>query len=67
VGSQIAASILAANLLASGRPAEEGYTISYALMGLTVLAATFVALAVPGRRLRRAHVVPLGDRVVPGK
>jgi EmrB/QacA subfamily drug resistance transporter len=67
VGSQIAASILAANLLASGRPAEEGYTISYALMGLTVLAATFVALAVPGRRLRRAHVVPLGERVVPGK
>ena len=67
VGSQVAASILAANLLASGSPAEKGYTVSYALMGIAVLAATFVALAVPGRRPRRAHVVALGERVVPGK
>jgi EmrB/QacA subfamily drug resistance transporter len=57
VGSQIVASILAAGLLASGRPEERGYTISFALMGFALVGAVAASLAVPKRRSRRAHVV----------
>jgi len=57
VGGQVAATILASTLLASGLPAERGYTISF-LVSLGVLAiGVVVALAVPGRAPSRAQVL----------
>jgi len=61
IGGQVAASILAATLVADGLPGESGYTLSYAIMALALLAAVGAALAVPGRKGYRSHVVPLGE------
>ena len=61
IGGQVAASILAATLVADGLPGESGYTLSFAIMALALLAAVGAALAVPGRKGYRSHVVPLGE------
>ena len=60
VGGQVSATILASTLLASGLPAERGYTISF-LVSVGVLAVGIAAaLAVPGRAPRRAKVLAAG-------
>ena len=61
IGGQVAASILAATLVADGLPGENGYTLSFAIMALALVAAVGAALAVPGRKGYRSHVVPLGE------
>jgi len=61
VGGQVAASILAATLVADGLPGESGYTLSFAIMALALVAAVGAALAVPGRKAYRSHVVALGE------
>jgi MFS family permease len=50
IGSQVAASFVAAQLLASGDPKESGYTLALVTGGLVVAAGTIVALTIPGRR-----------------
>jgi predicted MFS family arabinose efflux permease len=57
VGGQVSATILASTLLASGLPAERGYTISFLVSGGVMAVAFVVALAVPGRAPRRAQVL----------
>jgi hypothetical protein len=61
VGGQVAASILAATLVADGLPGEKGYTLSFAIMALALVAAVGAALAVPGRKPHRSHLVTLGE------
>jgi hypothetical protein len=55
IGAEIAATIIASNVLASGLPAERGYTISFALCAAVVGIGTLASLAVPARRGLRAE------------
>ncbi|HEX8854225.1 MAG TPA: MFS transporter [Thermoleophilaceae bacterium] len=50
LGAQLSATILAADHLASGYPAESGYTGAFAMSAVGVAAAFFVGLAIPARR-----------------
>jgi len=61
IGGQVAASILSASLLADGLPKEQGYTLSFTIMALALAAGVVASLAVPGRRLHRAHHVALAE------
>ncbi len=61
IGGQVAASLLAATIVADGLPGEDGYTLSFAIMALALAAAVGAALAVPGRKAHRAHVVALHE------
>jgi MFS family permease len=54
LGAQISATILAGHLLASGYPAESGYTAAFAMSAAGVLAAFLVGLAIPARRRQPA-------------
>ena len=61
IGGQVAASLLAASLLADGLPGENGYTLSFAVMALALVAAVGAALAVPGRNPARSHLIRLRE------
>ena len=61
IGGQVAASLLAATLVADGLPGENGYTLSFAVMALALLAAVGAALAVPGRNPARSHLIALRE------
>jgi MFS family permease len=61
IGSQVAASILAANLAADGLPSEHGYTLSFLVMAGALMACIAASLAVPGRKRHAARVVAPGD------
>jgi MFS family permease len=61
IGGQVAASLLAASLLANGLPGESGYTISFAVMALALVAAVAAALAVPGRNHATSQVISLRE------
>ena len=50
IGGQIAASIIASGVGANQLPHEGGYRISFAFLGLAMVAAGFAAIAVPVRR-----------------
>ena len=49
IGAGIAASLIAENTLASGLPAERGYTVTFALCALAAGAGLVAALLVPRR------------------
>jgi EmrB/QacA subfamily drug resistance transporter len=57
IGSQVAASILAASLFASGVPKERGYTLSFVIMAVALAAGIVASVAVPGRKRHQARVV----------
>ena len=61
IGGQVAASLLAASLLADGYPSEHGYTVTFIVMAGVLAASVAASLAVPGRRPHRAHLVTLAD------
>jgi EmrB/QacA subfamily drug resistance transporter len=61
VGSQVAASILAASLFASGIPKERGYTLSFVIMAVALGAGILASLAVPGRQRHPVRVVTATD------
>jgi sugar phosphate permease len=66
IGAQIAVSILASHTLASGYPTESGYTITFAVCLLVMVAAVGASLLVPARRAAEAeapHVVPVPEPV----
>jgi predicted MFS family arabinose efflux permease len=50
IGAEVAASILAANVLASGYPDKHGYTVTFALCAAVMGVGVLASLAVPGRR-----------------
>ena len=51
IGAEVAASILAASVLAAtGYPTRHGYTITFALCGAVLAVGILASLAVPGRR-----------------
>jgi EmrB/QacA subfamily drug resistance transporter len=50
IGAELAATILAANTLASGWPAKHGYTVTFVMCGAAMGLGVLAALAVPGRR-----------------
>ena len=52
IGAQASASILAVNLLASGRPSERSFTLAFGLCAGALVVATGVALTVPRRATR---------------
>ena len=56
IGAEIAASILAADALASGYPAKHGYTLTFWLCAAVVAIGILASLAVPGRRRAAATV-----------
>jgi hypothetical protein len=56
IGGQVAAS-----LLADGYPSEHGYTVTFTVMAVVLVASVAAALVVPGRRPHRAHAVNLGQ------
>jgi MFS family permease len=62
IGGQVAASLLAATAIAGGLPGESGYTLSFAVMALALVAAVAAALAVPGRTAPRSHRVTLREQ-----
>ena len=49
IGGQVAASIIAGHLTASGLPAESGYTTAFGVSAFAVAMAVLAALAIPGR------------------
>jgi EmrB/QacA subfamily drug resistance transporter len=58
IGGQVAASLLAASLLADGYPSERGYTITFIVMAGVLGASVVAALAVPGgRRAPKANAL----------
>ena len=61
IGGQVAASLLAATAIANGLPGEKGYTLSFAVMALALVAAVGAALAVPGRPAHRSQRIPLRE------
>jgi len=62
IGADLAATILAANVLAGGFPSQRGYTLSYVLCAVVMAAGIAVAFAVPGRRGATARApVPVVD------
>jgi MFS family permease len=62
IGAEIAASVLGAHLLASGEPSKHGYTITFAICSVVLLAGVLAALAVPGRARRTAYALELVDQ-----
>jgi EmrB/QacA subfamily drug resistance transporter len=52
VGGQIAASLLASDLLDSGAPAESGYTQAFAMSGIAALVALAACALIPAPRQR---------------
>jgi EmrB/QacA subfamily drug resistance transporter len=58
VGSQVAGSVLASSVMASGLPSEHGFTIAFVLAAAAGGLGALCALAVPGRRAARAETVP---------
>jgi EmrB/QacA subfamily drug resistance transporter len=50
IGSQIAASIIAAGVAANGLPKQSGYSVSFALLGGAMVLAGVAAVAVPAKR-----------------
>ncbi|HEX4520707.1 MAG TPA: MFS transporter [Gaiellaceae bacterium] len=49
IGAEVAASILAANVLASGYPNKHGYTLTFLLCAAVLAVAVVASLLVPGR------------------
>jgi MFS family permease len=49
IGAEIAATILAANTLASGWPDKHGYTVTFGICSAVMALGVVAALAVPGR------------------
>jgi EmrB/QacA subfamily drug resistance transporter len=62
IGAEIAASVLGAHLLASGEPSKHGYTITFAICSVVLLAGVLAALTVPGRARRTAYALELVDQ-----
>jgi MFS family permease len=54
VGGQISASLLASQVLASGFPAESGYTIAFAISGVAAVVALGATALIPRPTPRRA-------------
>ena len=51
IGAEVAASILAASVVAaSGYPTRHGYTVTFALCAAVLAVGVLASLAVPGRR-----------------
>jgi EmrB/QacA subfamily drug resistance transporter len=50
IGAEVAASILAASVLASGYPDRHGYTVTFTLCGAVLAIGILASLAVPGRK-----------------
>jgi EmrB/QacA subfamily drug resistance transporter len=60
-GAQVAVSILAGHTLTDGYPSEHGYTMTFAICFLVMVAAVAASLLVPGRR--REHGVPAAEPI----
>jgi EmrB/QacA subfamily drug resistance transporter len=60
-GAVVAASILSANVLASGLPDKHGYTVTFALCAGVLAIGVLASLAVPGRARRAASHVGLAQ------
>jgi MFS family permease len=61
IGADIAASVLGAHLLASGEPTKHGYTITFSLCAVVMVAGVLASLLVPGRRRPHARPAELQD------
>jgi MFS family permease len=66
IGAELAASVLSANLLASGYPDRHGYTVVFALDAVILAAGVAVSLLVPGRARVARAAVPEGATVAEG-
>jgi EmrB/QacA subfamily drug resistance transporter len=55
IGAEVAASILAANVLASGYPEKRGYTLTFILCAAVLAVAVLASLLVPGRARARSR------------
>jgi EmrB/QacA subfamily drug resistance transporter len=66
IGAEVAASILAASLT-GGEPSKHGYTITFGICAAVVAVGILASLAVPGRRLKPAHVLTVADAVPAGE
>jgi hypothetical protein len=65
IGAEVAASILAGNLLASGLPAKHGYTLTFSLCAAVLVVGVLASLAVPGRKPQAAARARLAPAVEP--
>jgi EmrB/QacA subfamily drug resistance transporter len=59
IGAEVAATIIAANALRSGLPAERGYTITFAICAAVVALGVIASLSVPSRKSPEPHGPPL--------
>ena len=59
LGSQVAAAIVAAHLLADGTPQESGYTTAFGLAAVAIALSLAAAALVPGRPRRNAPAAAL--------
>ena len=63
IGAEVAASILAGNLLASGLPAKHGYTLTFVLCATVLAVGVLASLAVPGRKRQAADNATLSPAI----
>ena len=63
IGAQVAVSILATSTLSGGYPSEHGYTVTFAVCFVVMVAAVAASLLVPGRKRESEapHVVPVAE------
>jgi EmrB/QacA subfamily drug resistance transporter len=57
IGSEVAATIIAGNLLRDGFPAQRGYIISFAMCAVVLAVGVLASLAVPSRRAAQAQAL----------
>jgi hypothetical protein len=60
IGAEVAASVLAAHVIA-GEPEKRGYTITFWVCAAVLAVGVLASLAVPGRQRPRAQRVPHPD------
>jgi MFS family permease len=58
VGAQVAGTIIATNVLASGLPANAGFTIAFLVSAIGAVIAGLSVLLIPGRRRQRSAAEP---------
>jgi EmrB/QacA subfamily drug resistance transporter len=63
IGAEVAASILAGNLLASGFPAKHGYTLTFVLCAAVLAFGVLASLAVPGRKRKTVDSATLAPAI----
>ena len=64
VGAQVAGTIIATQVLASGLPADAGFTIAFLVSAIGAVIAALSVLLIPGRRSQQPAAEPRTQAIV---